>query len=45
MPKISSVAKDYVGNSITFSKKDAWEIKVNTKTGTIDNWKVLFLFK
>lgn len=43
MPKVSSVAKDYVGDSVIFSKKGAWEIKVNMKTGTIDNWKVLFL--
>ncbi|XP_078178746.1 glycoside hydrolase family 2 protein isoform X1 [Carex rostrata] len=39
IPKISSVSKEYVGDSMIFSKKDAWEIKVNTKTGTIDNWK------
>jgi hypothetical protein len=43
MPKVSSMFKDYVGDNIIFSKKDAWEIKVNMKTGTIDNWKVLFL--
>ncbi|KAJ3688746.1 hypothetical protein LUZ61_017910 [Rhynchospora tenuis] len=40
MPKVSCVAKEVVGNIIVFSKKDAWEIKLNTKTGTIENLKV-----
>ncbi|KAJ6832631.1 uncharacterized protein M6B38_343210 [Iris pallida] len=28
------------GDSITVSKQNFWEIKINTRTGTIENWKI-----
>ncbi|XP_020264636.1 uncharacterized protein LOC109840411 isoform X1 [Asparagus officinalis] len=29
-----------VGDTITISKESFWEIRINTRTGTIENWKV-----
>ncbi|XP_058091027.1 uncharacterized protein LOC131237338 [Magnolia sinica] len=40
MNENSTLVGECVGDTITVSKENVWEIKFNTKTGAIESWKV-----
>ncbi|KAJ3676245.1 hypothetical protein LUZ60_003657 [Juncus effusus] len=40
LPKDSCLVTETIGDNIIFTNKSTWEIQFNTKTGTIDSWKV-----
>lgn len=36
----ATLLSEYVGDTITVSKQNVWQITFNTRTGTIESWKV-----
>ncbi|XP_072993143.1 uncharacterized protein [Typha latifolia] len=40
LTKNSSLISECVGECVLLKKQNIWQIKVNTRTGTIDSWKV-----
>lgn len=41
MNESATLFGECLGDTIILGKPDVWEIKINTKTGTIDSWKVV----
>lgn len=41
MNESATLFGECLGDTIILGKPDVWEIKINTKNGTIDSWKVV----